>query len=121
MFVLEPLTEEHIKTLVRRALADGDRGLGKLKLSLDEEALALLCREADGDARRALQALEAASEYVSGSGAAGVITAAVVADALQKRFAKYDKGGEEHYNLISALHKAMRGSTPTARSTGSRG
>ncbi len=162
VFVLEPLTEEHIKTLVRRALADGDRGLGKLKLTLDDEALALLCREADGDARRALQALEAASEFVTGSpsrapadakgrtraggeadvggrsmasagakgrsravgredperpqgpesGAAGVITAAVVADALQKRFAKYDKGGEEHYNLISALHKAMRGSDP---------
>jgi putative ATPase len=140
VFVLEPLTEEHIQTLVRRALADGERGLGKLKLSLDDEALALLCREADGDARRALQALEAAGEYVTGSrsmapagargppcrlrgtapsrpqgpesGAAGVITAAIVADALQKRFAKYDKGGEEHYNLISALHKAMRGSDP---------
>ena len=155
VFVLGPLTEEHIKTLVRRALSDGDRGLGKLKLTLDDEALALLCREADGDARRALQALEAASEYVIGSpsraaaepkgrtravgredpeglrrpetggaggpeqprgpesgGAGGRITAGVIADALQKRFAKYDKGGEEHYNLISALHKAMRGSDP---------
>jgi len=112
VFVLEPLTEEHIKTLVRRALSDGDRGLGKMKLTLDDDAVALLCREADGDARRALQALEAASEFVMGGGAAGAISAAVVADALQKRFAKYDKGGEEHYNLISALHKAMRGSDP---------
>ena len=111
VFVLEPLTEEHIKTLVRRALADPERGLGKLKLTVEDDALALLCREADGDARRALSALEAASEFVTG-GAGGGITAAVVADALQKRFAKYDKGGEEHYNLISALHKAMRGSDP---------
>ena len=109
--MLEPLTEEHIKTLVRRALADPERGLGKLKLTVEDDALALLCREADGDARRALSALEAASEFVTG-GAGGGITAAVVADALQKRFAKYDKGGEEHYNLISALHKAMRGSDP---------
>ena len=147
VFVLEPLTEEHIRTLVQRALADEERGLGKLKLTLDHDALVLLCREADGDARRALQALEAAAEFVVGSptmtaagakgrtrgggtvatasrredpertqrseeGGAGRITAAVVADALQKRFAKYDKGGEEHYNLISALHKAMRGSDP---------
>jgi putative ATPase len=129
VFVLEPLTEEHIKTLVRRALSDGDRGLGKLKLSLDDDALALLCREADGDARRALQGLEAAAEYVVGSGHGGTgaqghgngeagaavplrLRASHVADALQKRFAKYDKGGEEHYNLISALHKAMRGSDP---------
>ena len=132
VFVLEPLTETHIQTLVRRALADGERGLGKLKLALDEEALALLCREADGDARRALQALEAAAEHVAGTGARAhggtgsqssgaepprapvprCLRASDIADALQKRFAKYDKGGEEHYNLISALHKAMRGSDP---------
>ena len=117
VFVLEPLTETHIQTLVRRALTDEERGLGKLKLALDDDALALLCREADGDARRALQALEAAAEHVAGAGAdrASVrprVLASDIADALQKRFAKYDKGGEEHYNLISALHKAMRGSDP---------
>ena len=121
VFVLDPLTEQHIRTLVQRALVDEERGLGKLHLTLDDDALALLAREADGDARRALQALEAAAEYVVGAppvsgppepAAAGVITAQVVADALQRRFAKYDKGGEEHYNLISALHKAMRGSDP---------
>ncbi len=109
VFVLEPLTEVHIRTLVERALADEERGLGKLKLALDDDALALLAREADGDARRALQALEAAAEY-GGPGAR--LTLQAVADALQKRFAKYDKGGEEHFNLISALHKAMRGSDP---------
>ena len=191
VFVLEPLTEEHIRTVVRRALEDEERGLGRLHLALDADALALLAREADGDARRALQALEAAAEYLTGSGggaaapvseppgaegpspaaegprrprpqgaprpvsdaqvrskaAAGpmrrapreeglavgggsaregregpqppeigpaAITAAIIADALQRRFARYDKGGEEHYNLISALHKAMRGSDPDA-------
>ncbi|HEY6224593.1 MAG TPA: replication-associated recombination protein A, partial [Gemmatimonadales bacterium] len=115
VFVLQPLTPGHLATLVRRALADRDRGLGRLGLEIDEEALALLAREADGDARRALQALEAAVEYVvGGTTPAGRpsdrLSAGVIADALQKRFARYDKGGEEHYNLISALHKAVRGS-----------
>src|SRR6266571_3506248 len=115
VFVFEPLTEEHLKTLVRRALGDRDRGLGSLGLELDDDALPLLAREADGDARSALQALEAAAEYVTGDRTAldrprPRLTAAVISDALQKRFAKYDKGGEEHYNLISALHKAVRGS-----------
>jgi putative ATPase len=114
VFVLQPLTTEHIATLVRRALSDADHGLGRLQLDIDADALALLAREADGDARRALQALEAAAEYVMGKGEAGrgksTLTSDLVADALQKRFAKYDKGGEEHYNLISALHKAVRGS-----------
>ncbi len=117
MFVLEPLTEEHIKTVVRRALEDRERGIGALGLAIDDDALALLAREADGDARRALQAVEAGAEYITGKGEEGRVprppdrlTAAVISDALQKRFAKYDKGGEEHYNLISALHKAVRGS-----------
>ncbi len=118
VFVLEPLREEHVRVLVGRALEDGARGLGGLALAIDEDALALLAREADGDARRALQALEAAAEFVVGKRGptAGPpppvrLTAAVIGDALQKRFAKYDKGGEEHYNLISALHKAVRGSS----------
>src|SRR6266498_3700525 len=70
VFVLEPLTEDHVRVLVGRALEDGARGLGGLALAIDEDALALLAREADGDARRALQALEAAAEYVTGGGAA---------------------------------------------------
>jgi len=114
VFVLEPLTQEHIQTLVRRALEDEARGVGSLGLKIDDDALALLAREADGDARRALQAIEAAAEYLAGKHTAPdrplpPLTAPVIADALQKRFAKYDKGGEEHYNLISALHKAVRG------------
>jgi putative ATPase len=118
VFVLQPLVPEQLVTLVRRALTDSDRGLGRLGLEIDEDALALLTREADGDARRALQALEAAAEFLIGKGEGGggsgegkrSITVGLVADALQKRIAKYDKGGEEHFNLISALHKAVRGS-----------
>ena len=129
VFVLEPLTEEHIRALVRSALTDEERGLGALHLEVDDDALSLLARESDGDARRALSAIEAAAEFLVGSGGAKAVsgariavsgariavsgarlTVAVIADALQKRFARYDKGGEEHYNLISALHKAMRGS-----------
>jgi putative ATPase len=120
VFVLEPLSTEHIATLVRRALTDADRGLGRLGLGIDDDALDFLARDVDGDARRALQALEAAAEYVVGGGKgsgppdgpAVRLSTAVIADALQRRFAKYDKSGEEHYNLISALHKAVRGSDP---------
>ncbi|MGH7569662.1 MAG: replication-associated recombination protein A [Gemmatimonadales bacterium] len=121
VFVLQPLTPDQVGTLVRRALSDTDRGLGRLDLEIDDDALALLAREADGDARRALQALEAAAEYLLGTrgggsgkgvgeGRGGRVTVELISDALQKRFAKYDKGGEEHFNLISALHKAVRGS-----------
>ena len=118
VFVLQPLAAEHLTTLVRRALTDSDRGLGRLGITIDDDALALLVREADGDARRVLQALEAAAEFLVGGRRSGTeaarppdrLSAGLIADALQKRFARYDKGGEEHYNLISALHKAVRGS-----------
>ena len=109
VFVLEPLREDHIRTLVARALTDQERGLGTLGLSIDDDALAVLAREVDGDARRALQALEASAEYLVGKGETRITHPGIV-DALQKRFAKSDKSGEEHYNLISALHKAVRGS-----------
>ncbi|HET7248657.1 MAG TPA: replication-associated recombination protein A [Gemmatimonadales bacterium] len=118
VFVLQPIAAEHLTTLVRRALTDSDRGLGRLGITIDDDALALLVREADGDARRVLQALEAAAEFLVGGRRSRTetarppdrLSAALIADALQKRFARYDKGGEEHYNLISALHKAVRGS-----------
>jgi putative ATPase len=110
VFVLEPLSAAHLAALVRRALADTESGLGRLCRDIDDDAVALLAREADGDARRALQALEAAAEDVVGSGKGARLSIAMIADALQRRLAKYDKGGEEHFNLISALHKAVRGS-----------
>lgn len=109
VFVLEPLSEEHLATILRRALEDRERGLGQRALRIDDAALALLAREADGDARRALNALEAAATLVEDG---GEITPQLAREALQLRFARYDKAGEEHYNLISALHKAVRGSDP---------
>ena len=109
VFVLEQLGVEDVATLVRRALADEERGLGKLGLRVDEDAIALIATEADGDARRALTALEASATHV---GSGGHISVQVARDALQKRFARYDKAGEEHYNLISAYHKSLRGSDP---------
>src|SRR5258705_2136059 len=110
VFVLEPLQPEHIMTLVRRALEDREHGVASLGLHIDEDALAMLARESDGDARRALQAVDAAAEYLVGTGGPPALTVALIADALQKRIAKYDKSGDQHYDLISALHKAVRGS-----------
>ena len=112
VFVLQPLGHEALRSLVERALADGERGLGTLGLAIDDDALDLVARAADGDARRALQAIEAAADYVVASGPETPrrLTAPIITDALQRRFAKYDKAGDEHYNLISAFHKAVRGS-----------
>ena len=109
--VLEPLAPADLEALVRRALADRERGLGELGVSADDDALALLAEASDGDARRALTALETAARNV---GRGGSITRAAAADALARRVPRYDKSGEEHYNLISALHKAVRGSDPDA-------
>ncbi len=109
VFVLEPLSADDLAVLLRRALADAERGLGALGLRAEDDAVALLATLADGDARRALTALEAAAEAV---GAGGAITPDVVREALQRRVPRYDKAGEEHYNVISAYHKALRGSDP---------
>jgi putative ATPase len=111
VFVLEPLSGESLAALVRRALEDKERGLGGRGLEIDDDALALLVKESDGDARRALSGLEAAAESHAVMPSCR-LAVSDIADALQRRLAKYDKGGEEHYNLISALHKAMRGSDP---------
>ena len=108
VFVLQPLTEDALLEILRRALTDADRGLGRADSSAQPEALGVIAREADGDARRALNALETAATLVGD----GVITEAAARDALQRRMARYDKAGEEHFNLISALHKAVRGSDP---------
>jgi len=109
VFVLEQLSAEDLQHVLRTALTDPQRGLGELGLRADDAAVAMIATVADGDARRALTALEAAATHV---GPGGHITGEVARDALQRRFARYDKGGEEHYNLISAYHKALRGSDP---------
>jgi putative ATPase len=109
VFVLQPLSAGDVRGVIERALADEDRGLGATRVSIDEDALALMSTESDGDARRALTVLEAAAEHVGGGGR---ITSAVARDALQLRFARFDKGGEETYNMLSAYHKSLRGSDP---------
>ena len=109
VFVLKPLSTDDVRTLIERALADNDRGLGRRRLTIEADALALLAEEADGDARRALTVLEAAAEHV---GPEGRITEAAAREAMQLRFARYDKGGEEHFNMLSAYHKSLRGSDP---------
>jgi len=109
VFVLEPLSEGELSAILRLTLEDAERGLGSLNLEWDEEVLSFLSRESDGDARRALGILEGAANL---AGEGGTLTAGMVKEAAQLRFAHYDKSGEEHYNLISALHKAVRGSDP---------
>ena len=109
VFVLQPLDAGHVATLLERALGDRERGLGGLELRIEADALEAIAVEADGDARRALTVLEAAAAHV---GEGGTVTPEVAREAMQKRFARYDKSGEEHYNLLSAYHKSLRGSDP---------
>jgi putative ATPase len=112
VYTLKPLTEEQIVLLLKRALADKERGLGSMDLHASDEALAKIASYSSGDARTAYNALEVAASLAGG--AKTEITDAIVVDALQKRVLLYDKAGEEHYNLISALHKSVRNSDPDA-------
>ena len=117
VFVLESLTAADIKVVIQQAIADATRGIGDTVIGIDDDALEMLANESDGDARRALTVLEAAGQHAQSvsavAGAAPVrLTAASVREALQWRAARYDKSGEEHYNTISAYHKALRGSDP---------
>ncbi|MBI1799726.1 MAG: replication-associated recombination protein A [Candidatus Eisenbacteria bacterium] len=107
--VLKALAPAEIRIVVERALADRERGL-KIARSCDEDAMDLLCAAADGDARRALNALELAAA----SSDSGAITRLAVEGALARRHLRYDRAGEEHFNLISALHKSLRDSDPHA-------
>jgi len=111
VYVLNPLTEEQIITLLKRALADQERGLGEMNLRASDEVLAKIAAYSSGDARSAYNVLEVAAGTV---GPNGEITEQVAQDALQKRVLRYDKAGEEHYNLISALHKSVRNSDADA-------
>ena len=141
VYVLKPLTEEQIVLLLRRALEDNQRGLGAMKLSTNDDVLSQIAAYSSGDARSAYNVLEVAAALVldkarlhgtedqnpqppQSAGKAGEpselvstaheITTEIVQDALQKRVLLYDKAGEEHYNLISALHKSVRNSDPDA-------
>ena len=113
VFILEPLDEDALKEVLRDALRDPERGLGGLGMTADEEALDFLATSADGDARRALGTLEVAARMAMDA-PEGRLTVESAREALQHRYAIYDKSGEEHFNLISALHKSVRGSHPDA-------
>ena len=135
VYVLNPLTEDQIVLLLRRALDDKERGLGNMQLSASDHALRRVAAYVSGDARSAYNVLEVAAALAvepskmraveshpskSAKGGApsvspgAVITEEIVKDALQKRILLYDRAGEEHYNLISALHKSVRNSDPDA-------
>jgi len=115
VMVLKPYSDEDLSSVLERALKDKSKGIGALSLEIEEDALKHIAWVADGDARAALNNLEAASSLVhKKNGTATKITKGVVERALEKKALQYDKGGEEHYNLISAFHKSLRGSDPDA-------
>lgn len=109
VYVLRPLTVADIRLVLERALTDSERGVGALGLVAGGDALEFLAHQADGDARRALTVLEAAAQQV---GEGGELSRELLAEVLARRLPAYDKSGEGHYNLMSALHKAVRGSDP---------
>jgi putative ATPase len=138
VYVLHPLTEEQIVLLLRRAMEDRERGLGEMNLTASDDVLKKIASYTSGDARSAYNVLEVAAgladpllaksarPFDSAQGKSGAspvglesqksreITDEIVRDALQRRILLYDKAGEEHYNLISALHKSVRNSDPDA-------
>ena len=115
VYVLKPLSEEQIVLLLKRAMADRERGLGEMNLTASDDVLKKIASYTIGDARSAYNVLEVAAG-LSQKNPQGTreITDDIVRDALQKRILLYDKSGEEHYNLISALHKSVRNSDPDA-------
>ncbi|MDY6988539.1 MAG: replication-associated recombination protein A [Thermodesulfobacteriota bacterium] len=115
VMVLKPYSAEELTAILKRALKDGVSGLGKFSVQVAPEALDCLAWSADGDARAALNNLEAAASLVQEEDAEErKITRAVVEAALEKKALRYDKAGDEHYDLISAFHKSLRGSDPDA-------
>jgi putative ATPase len=110
VYSLRALSTDEIVLLLRRALETPEQGLGHLHIECDERLLGEIAEASSGDARSALNTLELAAGLAAG----GVITPETIADALQRKILLYDKSGEEHYNLISALHKSVRSSDPDA-------
>ena len=108
VFVLKQLNKEHIVDIIKRTLQDKEKGLGKLKVKMDKKIIDVLARMSNGDARTALNTLEYASSI------SNKISIDVIKEAFQKSHLLYNKDGEEHYNIISALHKSMRGSNADA-------
>jgi putative ATPase len=113
LFRLEAVPPREVSELGRRALADSERGLGEMRLQIDSDAIDELGNRTGGDARQALNALEVAALLASGDGRAS-ISLEDVAEALQRRIVRYDKTGDQHYDVISAFIKSVRGSDPDA-------
>lgn len=113
VLMLHPLSEEDLLLILERALKDPERGLGGLSLEADPLALRFIARLSQGDARVALNTLELSAQFAQAPGSRW-IDLKTVEEAGQKRALLYDKAGEEHYNLISALHKSLRGGDPDA-------
>ncbi len=120
VFTFEPLTREHVKTIVRRAVADPERGLGNLNVTVTDDALAFLAESSDGDARRALTALEIgvrsalAPEAGGGRGGPVVFDLELATDSIQRKVIDFDPTGDTHYDVASAFIKSLRGSDPDA-------
>jgi putative ATPase len=112
VYVLESLSDEQIAALLRKALEDRERGLGGLEITADDDALELIAGYSSGDCRSAYNTLEVAAQLAQEG--EKHIDRALAGDAVQQRVLMYDKSGEEHYNLISALHKSVRNSDPDA-------
>ncbi len=109
VYTLHALSEDEIVILLKRALNDKERGLGNMQITAEEESLRMLASYSSGDARNALNALEISAKLADAR-AGNTITTEIATEALQQRTLLYDKQGEEHYNLISALHKSIRNS-----------
>ena len=114
VLVLQPLSDPEVGQILTRALTDTERGLGRTGVQAAQDILEAIARWANGDARAALNLLELSARLAAAGPDPGVITLAVVQEAAQHKSLLYDKAGEEHYNLISALHKSLRGSDPDA-------
>jgi len=114
VYVLRPLSAQDLTTLLQTALSDRERGLGAEGFSAEAAALQLIARAADGDARRALNMLELATGLVEAAGPARVLTLAVAEEVASGGHRRFDKGGDQFYDQISALHKAVRGTDPDA-------
>ena len=114
VYVLRTLSVEHIVALLKAALADAERGLGGQELGTEPAALELIARAADGDARRALNMLELAAGLIEASGNAHTLTVAIAQEVASGGRRRFDKGGDQFYDQISAVHKAVRGSDPDA-------
>ena len=115
MLVLEQLTEAHLKTIMNNALQDRERGLGNLKVEIQNDVFDFIARLSHGDARVALNTMEAAVMLAKPDHEGKrMVTLEIAQEAMQRKALLYDKGGEEHYNVISAFIKSMRGSDPDA-------